>query len=592
MDTETLFQEIRQHFKHHYAQDKLLLLQILQLAYRKGMDFSAAFFDSLAEKLSMPAAEIEGIANFYNFLDAPCGTRYDIRISDNIIDQFQNNRTLYQDILDKYAENTAVNVSLTSCTGMGDQGPAILVNGLAIANVNTEVLKQIFACIDQNLPVNSWPSELFSITDNIQLRDMLLNEVSGNGTAISKLVSNEADKALSMIENAGLRGRGGAGFSTARKWLFCQQARATEKHVICNADEGEPGTFKDRVLLNSYADQVVEGMTLCAGITGARNGYLYLRGEYYYLLPKLNQVLQQRRAKNLLGKNIMGKTGFDFDIDIHLGAGAYICGEESALIESLEGKRGIPRNRPPFPVTHGYLNQPTVVNNVETFMAAAGIVEHGAEWFRQTGTDKSSGSKLISISGDCDKPGIYEYPFGTSIQQILSDCGAHETQAVQVAGAAGHLLSPAEFDQTISFEDFSTAGSFMVFNQSRDLFEIVKNFTAFFKHESCGFCTPCRVGTSLQDDLAIKLANGNASRFDLDEIQSIADLMHTSSHCGLGVTASTALLDLIEKFPELINRRLSKQSFEPAFDLDAALEESRQLTGRNDTQSHIGGYHD
>ncbi len=265
--------------------------------------------------------------------------------------------------------------------------------------------------------------------------------------------------------------------------------------------------------------------------------------------------MQERRDARLLGKNILGRKGFDFDIEIHMGAGAYICGEESALIESLEGKRGIPRNRPPFPVTRGYKNQPTVVNNVETFVAAARIAVFGADWFRHSGTEQSSGTKLLSISGDCARPGIYEYPYGVSIRQILEDCGAEDTQAVQVSGAAGFTIPPQEFYRTIAFEDVPTGGSFMIFNQKRDLLEMVQNFNEFFCHESCGFCTPCRIGGTLMKDLLNKVIVGHATAYDLNEMKKIGDLMKKTAHCGLGTTAPNPVLDTMEKFPGIYSKR-------------------------------------
>jgi len=395
------------------------------------------------------------------------------------------------------------------------------------------------------------------------------------------------DNVLDILQDAGLRGRGGAGFMTAIKWRSCRDTSAEQRYVVCNADEGEPGTFKDRVLLQRYAHQLIEGMTLCAHTINASKGYIYLRGEYLYLLEHLQAVLQERRDMGLLGNNISGKDGFDFDIDIHLGAGAYICGEESALIESLEGKRGIPRKRPPFPVTHGYKNQPTVVNNVETFIAASQIVLHGAAWFKGAGTEQSSGTKLLSISGDCERPGIYEYAFGTSIQQVLEDCGAHDTQAVQIAGAAGVTIPPVQFDRSIAFEDVSTGGSFMVFNKERNLLDMVQNFAHFFVHESCGFCTPCRVGGSLLKDLVDKVHNRHASPYDLDELRRIASIMQNTSFCGLGATAPNPVLETLKSFPEIYQQQLNHTDYEPAFDLDAALEESRQLTHRDDPDAHI-----
>jgi [NiFe] hydrogenase diaphorase moiety large subunit len=392
---------------------------------------------------------------------------------------------------------------------------------------------------------------------------------------------------LEELKRSGLRGLGGAGFNTATKWTLCREATNAQRYVICNADEGEPGTFKDRILLQDYADLVFEGMTVCARVIGADRGFLYLRGEYRYLQHTLEETLMRRRRAGLLGHNILGCEGFDFDIDIHLGAGAYICGEESALIESLEGKRGIPRIRPPFPVTHGYRNMPSVVDNVETLCAAAKIAMHGGQWFSRHGTQESRGSKLLSISGDCARPGIYEYPFGVTIRTILDDCGAQSTQAVQVAGAAGQCIPASEFERRIAFEDIPTGGSFMVFNSQRSVLDMVCNFTQFFAHESCGFCTPCRVGTALLRDLVDKVYRRHGTRADLEQIRNIAEVMQDASHCGLGHTATLTLVESLNKFHEQWDARLQQISFEPAFDLEGSLEEARQLSGRNDSAAHI-----
>jgi [NiFe] hydrogenase diaphorase moiety large subunit len=357
--------------------------------------------------------------------------------------------------------------------------------------------------------------------------------------------------------------------------------------VVCNADEGEPGTFKDRVLLTRQADLLFEGMTLCALAVGAGKGFLYLRGEYRYLLEPLQAVLQRRREENLLGSNILGRSGFDFDIDIHLGAGAYICGEESALIESLEGKRGVPRNRPPFPVTHGYLQQPTAVNNVETFCQAALALHMGADSYRAIGTAKSSGSKLISVSGDCPRPGIYEYPFGVSVREVLQDCGAENTRAVQISGPSGVCVAENKFDRKLGFEDLPTAGAFMVFDDSRDLFEVARNFVDFFTHESCGFCTPCRVGTSMLKSTMDKIADGLGTQYDLSEVENLGHVLQTTSHCGLGRTACNPVLHTLRHFRPAYESRLKSLSFKPAFDLDSALARARLMTGRDDAGAHL-----
>jgi [NiFe] hydrogenase diaphorase moiety large subunit len=328
-------------------------------------------------------------------------------------------------------------------------------------------------------------------------------------------------------------------------------------------------------------------MTLCAHAIGAEQGFIYLRGEYRYLLAALNAQLAARRAANLLGSSILGHADFDFDIAIHLGAGAYVCGEESALIESLEGKRGIPRSRPPFPVTHGYLGRPTVVNNVETFCGAALIARHGAAWWREQGTAQSSGSKLLSVAGDCARPGIYEVPFGTPVRAVLAECGAENTLAVQISGPAGVCIAAEEFDRRIAFEDLATAGAFTIFDSSRDLFEVARNYSHFFAHESCGFCTPCRVGTSMLKNIMDKIAAGHGTPYDLAEIKQLDNVLHLSAHCGLGHAACNPTLDTLQRFRPSYERRLKHLDFEPAFDLDGALEAARQMTGRDDAGAHI-----
>ena len=339
--------------------------------------------------------------------------------------------------------------------------------------------------------------------------------------------------------------------------------------------------------MSRCADTVFEGMTIAAKVIGARRGLLYLRGEYRYLLEHLQTVLARRRAAQLLGDSILGQPGFDFDIAIHVGAGAYVCGEESALIESLEGKRGTPRIRPPFPVEHGYLGHPTIVNNVETFCAASQIALHGAAQWTAIGTPQSSGTKLHSVSGDCERPGIYEYPFGTPIERILQDCGAHDAQAVQVGGPSGVCLAANEFGRRVAFEDVPTAGAFMVFGAGRDMFEVARSFAHFFAHESCGFCTPCRVGSTLVCKRMDKLAEGHGSREDLDVLQELDQLMRTTSHCGLGAAACNPLRDTLRKFRPAYERRMKWLQFEPGFDLDAELSVARRMTGRDDAGAHL-----
>ena len=575
------------------------LLQILREVQEQYGWLPPDSIEQLAAALGISRAKIEAVAGFYSFLyTEPCG-KYRVLFSDNITDRMLGNMHLLERMTrnlgverGKLSSDGLVSIDTTSCTGMCDQGPAMLVNNRAIARLSEARIDEICALIRKQVPLGTWPAELFELSNNIRRADILLNDTMQAGEAIAAAVALGSEGLLEQIKLSNLRGRGGAGFQTGLKWELCRKAPGNAHYVVCNADEGEPGTFKDRVLLTTHADHVFEGMTLCAYAIGAQRGFVYLRGEYRYLLEPLQTVLARRRAQGLLGNAIQGVQGFDFDIEIHLGAGAYVCGEESALIESLEGKRGTPRNRPPFPVTHGYLDQPTAVNNVETLINACLIARKGGAWFAGIGTAQSAGTKLLSISGDCERPGIYEYPFGVSVAKVLADCGASDVQAVQISGAAGVCVALDEFSRRIAFEDIPTAGSFMVFDQSRDMFEVARNFTHFFAHESCGFCTPCRVGTSLLSNMMDKLAEGKGSPYDFEEIRQLDKRLFKLSHCGLGQSACNPVLDTIAKFRPDYECRLLHRHFVPAFDLDGSLAAARRLTERDDAAAHLGEDHD
>ena len=586
------------------------LLSILRAIQTRYHYIPEVAIEQLAELLKIPRTQIISVVEFYSFFHLSPRGQYEILISDSITDHMLGKKSLIDYLSKKLKvavgevrQDGVVSLDNTSCTGLCDQGPAGLVNGYALSLLDQPRVDQITDLINQQKPLDEWPLELFLVEDNIQLPDLLLANPIRPGAALSAMFNRGAQETLAEISFAELRGRGGAGYNTAWKWHLCYEGpeeeafcdiatqKQQQRYVVCNADEGEPGTFKDRVLLNTYAHQVFEGMTLCAAIIGAEHGLLYLRGEYLHLYEKLQGILEERRQAGLLGNNIL-KEGLNFDIEICLGAGAYICGEESALIESLEGKMGIPRNRPPYPVTQGYLGKPTVVNNVETFMAAASIAINGGDWFANVGTEKSKGTKILSICGDCARPGIYEYPFGTSIQTVLDDCGASDVLGVQIGGPSGTFISNHEFERQLAFEDLATGGSFIVFNNSRNILEIVNNFIHFFAHESCGFCTPCRVGTSLLKKQLDKIIEGHGSAGDVVALEELCQLIKTQSHCGLGQTAANPVLTTLERYPELYQSQLKKISYEPGFDLDGALETARRLAKRNDTGAHLAQIED
>ena len=378
------------------------------------------------------------------------------------------------------------------------------------------------------------------------------------GAGLAAALQLSRSDLIAEVAASRLRGRGGAGFPTSTKWNLAAAARVHEgqcKYVVCNADEGEPGTFKDRVLLLDHADLVFEGMTIAARAIGALKGILYLRGEYAYMRHFLEAELRRRREAGLLGTAIGHVAGFDFDIAIRIGAGAYVCGEETALIESLEGNRGEPRNRPPFPVDTGFLGQPTVVNNVETLAAVTAILAKGAAWFCGIGSDQSTGFKLFSVSGDCRRPGVYEFPFAITVWELLEKVGGTDAKAVQVGGASGRCLSAPEFGRRISFEDVATGGAIIVFGPQRDMLHVARNFMEFFVEESCGQCTPCRAGNvKLLEGIGM-LERGTCSTAYLNELFALCETMQIASKCGLGQSSPNAFLSILHGFRDEIMGR-------------------------------------
>jgi [NiFe] hydrogenase diaphorase moiety large subunit len=375
------------------------------------------------------------------------------------------------------------------------------------------------------------------------------------GDAIKKAVTMSREDILFELKDSKLKGRGGAGFPVSTKWMLTSAAKSENKFLVCNADEGEPGTFKDRVLLMEYPELVFDGMVVGGYTLGAHKGIVYLRGEYEYMLKLLEDYLDEMRKDNLLGNNILGKEGFNFDICVVLGSGAYVCGEETALIESLEGHRGEPRNRPPYPINTGFLGRPTSVNNVETLAAISHIVVKGGSWFANLGTDKSTGSKLFSVSGDCEKPGVYELPWGTKVSELLKLVEAKDTKAVQVGGASGFCIPKSQFDKKLAYEEISTGGSVIIFNESRDMLHVLKNFMEFFVDESCGQCTPCRIGNVKLLE-GVELIEKNEYTFaHINKLKDLGRTMQLASKCGLGQSSPNPFLSILENFnDEIFNR--------------------------------------
>ncbi len=375
--------------------------------------------------------------------------------------------------------------------------------------------------------------------------------------ALEKALSMSQKEVVDVIIASGLRGRGGAGFPVGLKWNMVLDTESDQKYIVCNADEGEPATNKDRVLLSGDPLSLIESMVIGGYAVGATKGYIYLRAEYPYIFPLLREAMENARKAGYLGKNILN-SGFDFDISLVSGGGAYVCGEETALIESIEGKRGESRFKPPYPGLCGLYDKPTVINNVETLVNIPVIILKGAEWFKSIGTEKSPGTKLFTLCGNLNRRGIFEFPMGVSLRDLIYDVGegvcGGELLAVQLGGGSGPIINANQIDINLEMDRIGPhgaslgAGGVMVINDSHDIVDIVENILEFFADESCGKCTPCREGTIQLLRLIRKIKNGDGDMGDLENLGELADVMMDASLCGLGQTSPVPLLSSLKNF--------------------------------------------
>lgn len=370
------------------------------------------------------------------------------------------------------------------------------------------------------------------------------------------LTDQEPDEVIATIKSSGLRGRGGAGFPTGKKWEFARKAEGEPKYIICNADEGDPGAYMDRSILEGDPFSVLEGMTIGAYAIGASQGYIYVRAEYPVAISRLKKAIEQAEDHGLLGQDIMG-TGFNFELDIKQGAGAFVCGEETALISSIESKRGMPDPRPPFPAQSGLWGQPTNINNVETWANIKNIISRGADWFSSIGTENSKGTKVFSLTGDIDNTGLVEVPMGTTIEEIVYQIGEAERgsiKAVQTGGPSGGVIPSDRFDLPVDYESLQEAGSIMgsggliVMNNETCLVEVARFFLNFIQDESCGKCTPCRDGTKRMLEILERLTEGRGKDGDLTRLEELSHYIKESSLCGLGQTAPNPVLSTLRYF--------------------------------------------
>ncbi len=536
-----------------------------------------------SEALDVAKIEIEGVISFYHFFHRkPCG-KFTVYLNNSIVSQckgFDRVKAAFERETGATFGNSdpsgQFSLYETACIGLSDQEPAALINFYPFTHLNGLKIKEIVAQLRRGTAVASLADDVPNHLRFVPAHEQAVFFRDYHpGAALDKLKAQSPDAIIAELKASRLAGMGGAFFPTGMKWDFCKQQPGPTKYVVCNADEGEPGTFKDRVLMNARPGLMIEGMIIAGYAIGAAEGIIYLRAEYTWLKERIESEIEEFRQRGLLGKNVAGIAGFDFELRIQLGAGAYVCGEETALLNSLEGKRGEPRSKKVFPTERGFLEKPTVVNNVETFCAAARIIELGADFYLQTGTESSPGTKLLSVSGDCRLPGIYEIPWGTPVSEVLEKCQADNPYFVQVSGPSGQCISAAEFDRKFAIDDLRCGGSLMIFNRDRDILGILENFADFFKHESCGVCTPCRAGNFIVQRKLEKIGRKLASRSDFVELKSWGKIMRVTSRCGLGASATNALVMAIDKFPEYFATKINddQQGIREDFDLEAAIKE-------------------
>ena len=583
-----------------YDSDKSRLMDILLDIQGQYKFIPDEAIEVIGEELDLSRVDVEQVITFYHFFTLEPVGEYAVYLNDsagaNMHGRAEVEKAFEKETgisFNEVTEDGLIGLWETADIGMNDQEPAAIINGVLFTELNPMKVKKIIRGMKSGKDVQELAEQVADemniqgslqtmVKDNIFTRGSVLFSDCELGAGLEIAVNLDPQEIVEIIKDSNLRGRGGAGFPTGLKWDFCRKSEGDEVFLICNADEGEPGTFKDRVILTELPEQLFESMAIAAYALDAKEGIVYLRYEYQYMKDYLEDVLEQLREQNILGKNIVGKKGFDFDIRIQLGAGSYVCGAESALIESMEGKRGEPRNRPPFPVQKGYLDEPTVVNNVETLAKVVPILCNGADWFKGIGTKESTGTKLLSVSGDCQQPGVYELEWGTTINEILEMVAAKDVQAIMVGGPSGVCIDPTHFGRNIAFEDLATGGSMIVIGKQRDLLkEFVLPFTNFFIEESCGSCAPCRSLTVILRDKLVKIMEGKGTKQDIDELYSWAQMGVTANRCGLGQTSANPIITSIENFRGLYEGLIeTDEEYLSAFNMEQAVAESCEVVGR------------
>ncbi|MGD8813324.1 MAG: NADH-quinone oxidoreductase subunit NuoF [Anaerolineales bacterium] len=532
------------------------------LAAQEAYGFvSRDIMEYISKNLGVPLSKTYGVATFYDNIqiDEPAttdciictGPSCSIAGAEEILNEVCDHVSVSKP--GQTSKDGKVRVHRGSCLGLCDHAPAAMVGGKAQVHIQpgqaSALLKGELQTPDTNIQGDV--REITGAIGKLPSVDLNAHIEEGAFSGLEKaLFHMTPEQVIAEVKESRLAGRGGAGFPTGLKWELARKAQAEPKYVVCNFDESEPGTFKDRVMMEGDPYRVIEGLMIGAYATNAHTGYIFIRGEYPHAQDSIQEALHQLYNSHRLGSHIFD-SDYDLDIEIRKNAGAYICGEETALFEAVEGKRGLPRIKPPYPTQSGLFGQPTAINNVETLAIVPSLIVHGGEWFQQWGTEKSVGLKLFCLSGHVNNPCLIEAPYGRSVRELVEEFGGGfkgEPQAILVGGAAGGFLTPDELDVPLTVESLSEydvpigSGAIVVFNQSVDMWQILEQLASFFVHESCGQCAPCRIGTKQIFRVLQKVNKGLGTEAEVRKAQELAETIRATCICGLGMTAANPFL--------------------------------------------------
>ncbi len=528
----------------------------------------------ISRALRVPEADVHGVIEFYTmYYNAPTAKKV-IRVCEDSACRMHDGKAVMAAIENKLGlkhGETSADESVTyehvPCLGMCEHGPCALIGEKPAGRLTVDDVDAFLAEEHPEPMADPYggPRHILKRVGVVDPESLADYEANGGYVGLRKAVALDPMELIEQIEDSGIVGRGGAMFPSGRKWRFTRGAPGTpsQKHIVVNADESEPGTFKDRGLLEEDPFAVIESTTMAGYAVGAENGWIFIRGEYPRAYNRIMNAVEKAREAGYLGKDVLGVEGFNFDIEVRLGAGAYICGEETALFEAIEGKRGFPRIKPPFPTTHGLFMQPTAVNNVETLVAALVAFDMGIDNWKAMGTEKSPGTKLFCLSGNLENRGVYEVPFGATVREMIDMAGGvpggKAIKGILMGGAAGVFIGPDKLDMPLTYEASREnnvplgSGVIMVFDEDQDIRSAMYELSRFFAHESCGKCFPCQLGSQRQMEVLDGIANNGGPK--AGDKALLLDMGHTMTHtslCGLGQTAASAVVSAIEIWPELV----------------------------------------